>query len=179
MVNHIGFTNHCVWFYVSQEDCFGLDVFHRNRFNRMLTETMEETEKKKSNLKTAPLFGWLPVTTDRICMIWSRQSVSRGVRSRMKRTYRGFTHQQRSGQTSTNPVRFRLPRRIELSNRIQEAVTEKTWTPILVVKGVYYKSFLHSVVAVYLTAGSRSPSVSCLPFMNDQKIRIFHSFTTQ
>ena len=175
MVNHIGFTNHCVWFYVSQEDCFGLDVFHRNRFNRMLafTETMEETEK------TAPLFGWLPVTTDRICMIWSRQSVSRGVRSRMKRTYRGFTHQQRSGQTSTNPVRFRLPRRIELSNRIQEAVREKTWTPILVVKGVYYKSFLHSVVAVYLTAGSRSPSVSCLPFMNDQKIRIFHSFTTQ
>lgn len=79
---------------------------------------------------------------------------------------------QRSAEASTNHVRTRLVRWAELSNRVRRRATEKTWTPILVIKGVYYKSFLHSV-AVYLTTGHHCPSVTCLAFMNDQKIRIF------
>lgn len=99
-------------------------------------------------------------------------SVSRGVTGQMQRTYREETHGQRSAEAQTNQVRVRLGRGAYWTNHLPKAVTEKTWTPILVVKGVYYKSFLQSV-AVYLTAGQRSPSASCLPFMNDQKIRIF------
>lgn len=41
-------------------------------------------------------------------------------------------------------------------------VTEKTWTPILIVKGVFYKSFLQSVV-VYVTARHCSLSSPALP----------------
>lgn len=99
-------------------------------------------------------------------------SVSRGVTGQMQRTYREETHGQRSAEARTNQVGVRLGRGAYWTNHLPKAVTEKTWTPILVVKGVYYKSFLQSV-AVYLAAGQRSPSASCLPFMNDQKIRIF------
>ncbi|KAK2851670.1 hypothetical protein Q5P01_007946 [Channa striata] len=64
---------------------------------------------------------------------------SRGVGDKTQRTYHERIHQQRSGASAANRGPARLARGADLLNR--EAA--QTWTPILVFKGVYYKSFLH------------------------------------
>lgn len=51
------------------------------------------------------------------------------------------THEQRHSGISTNQRRAWLTRALRPSNR-------RTQTTIVVVKGVYYKSFLHSVVCI-------------------------------
>lgn len=72
------------------------------------------------------------------------ESVPAALRHQMKRTY----CEGNIMMVRLTPITLLFDYIDEHSRPIvfQRAVTDKTWTPILVVKGVYYKSFLPSVV---------------------------------